>query len=165
MPMRPYCRPPTGVTMSTLRAAGFIGLVSAFLAAACGDSASLNSPLAPSPAGSLVSGGGHSIVSEGKGGNANGNGNGGGQDAGNGKGNNPTPPDNGKPGTPTTPAPAPTSPAPTNPVVGKAEIEGLISGIAGLSLTVDAQEVLVPETAVIRHGSRAVLFAELQVGD
>ena len=93
--------------------------------------------------------------------NGKGNGNGrghdpGGNGRGNGRGNGPNPPSE---------SPNPPSAPPANPVTGTSEIEGLIARIAGLSLTVNGQTVLVPDTAVIRHGSRAILFAELQVGD
>jgi len=102
------------------------------------------------------------MVAQGKGGNGKGNGNGrghdpGGNGRGNGRGNGPNPPGESNPNPPSAP--------PVNPVTGKSEIEGLIERIAGLSLTVNGQTVLVPDTAVIRHGSRAILFAELQVGD
>jgi uncharacterized protein DUF5666/Calx-beta domain-containing protein len=55
---------------------------------------------------------------------------------------------------------------PTTPGSSKTvQLEGLISGIAGDTITVNAQVVAVPLTAIIRHGSRALTFAELQVGD
>ena len=164
--------------MKALKAVGLVAVLGALFAAACSD-ASSTSPTAPS-AGAVMSGGGTSLVSQGNGngnsngngngngnngnngndgnnGNGQGNGNGGGQ--GNGRGNDPAPPA-------TPPAtPAPTTPTPTNPAPAKAEIEGLIESLAGLSLNVNGQAILVPPTAVIRHGSHAILFAELQVGD
>jgi hypothetical protein len=55
---------------------------------------------------------------------------------------------------------------PTTPGSSKTvQLEGLISDIVGDTITVNSQIVTVPLTAIIRHGSRAVTFAELQVGD
>src|SRR5262245_45006460 len=55
----------------------------------------------------------------------------------------------------------PTTPGSSKPV----QLEGLISEITADTITVNAQIVTVPLTAIIRHGSRALTFAELQVGD
>jgi hypothetical protein len=61
---------------------------------------------------------------------------------------------------------SPVSPhLPTNPNTGVSQIEGLIEGIGASSITVNGHSVEVPSTAVIRHGSHAVAFADLQVGD
>ncbi len=165
--------------------------LSGMLTAACGDSMSSTLPTGPSavaasasPAGAATSGATSAVAGDvilavdeansalGKGGNGKaGNGNGNGNDNGKGKddkgnddkgGSPPAPPSSPAPPTNTSPgAPAP----PTNPGTSKVEIEGVIASLAGLSLTVNGQAVLVPSTAVIRHGSRAVAFAELQVGD
>ena len=150
--------------MRRLSAPGLTGLVVALFAAGCAGTSSPGSPTASSPTGSVTSSSGEGglLAAQGKGGNGKGNGNGrghdpGGSGRGNGRGNGPNPPGESNPNPPSAP--------PANPVTGKAEIEGLIAGIAGLSLTVNGQTVLVPDTAVIRHGSRAILFAELQVGD
>ncbi|MEO8679614.1 MAG: DUF5666 domain-containing protein [Vicinamibacterales bacterium] len=146
----------------------------ALLTTACGDSMKSALPTAPSAvvaadsSASTASSGGASIgvdvavlpegeySTEARGGNGNGNGNG------NGKPTNPGPPSN--PGPPTNTSPgAPT--VPTNPGNSKVEIEGLIASFGGLSITVNGQTVLVPTTAVIRHGSTAFTFSQLQVGD
>src|SRR6185369_2732973 len=66
---------------------------------------------------------------------------------------------------PPTSAPTPPTPGNTTPVVSKVELEGLIGSIAGSSVSVNGRMVLVPFTAIIRHGNRAILFSELQVGD
>ena len=52
-----------------------------------------------------------------------------------------------------------------NPAARVVQIEGLITAIAGTSMTVNDQLVAVPADTVIRHGSRAVAFSELLVGD
>jgi hypothetical protein len=59
----------------------------------------------------------------------------------------------------------PTTEAPTPPSGKKVEIEGLISAIAGAVLIVNGQNVLVPATVIVHHGSHLLDFAELQVGD
>jgi hypothetical protein len=50
-------------------------------------------------------------------------------------------------------------------VTGKVELEGPISAITGTSITVSGRAVVVPAGAVIRHGSRAIAFAALRIGD
>lgn len=137
--------------MFKLKAAWLTGLLGAVLVTvACGDSSNSLNPTAPSavPAATMSSETGDSAAESGataKGGVP-------------GKPENPgkpDPKDNGR---------GPSTGAP-NPVTGKIQIEGLISGISGSSLTVNGQTVLVPLTAVIRHGSRAVAYSELQIGD
>ena len=164
--------------MRTLSTAGSIALVGALLTAACGDAKSSLMPTAPSAVVATTlndeATGAESGPTKGKPDNS-GKPDDKGKDDDKGK-----PDDNGKPDDrgkddkgkdqPTAPgAPQPptnTSPgAPTNPVTGKVEIEGLIASITGTSITVNAQAVLVPATAVIRHGSRTVAFSELVVGD
>jgi hypothetical protein len=131
-------------------------------AAACSDSKSSMNPVAPS---AVVLDGSHNAESggiattqakggvpgppEGKGGNGNGNGNG------NGKQPN---------GTPGNQGPS-SNTSPTAPVVKKVEIEGLISAKGGDSITVNAQQVVVPSTCPIRHGQTPFAFADLHVGD
>jgi len=159
-------------TLGSFAAAGAV-----LVAAACGDSSKSMNPTAPSAvaATSLSAEAGDANAESGatgKGGNpgkpdnpGNGNGNGNGNDKGDDKGKSPSTP------TPPTPAPLPVNPipeapvAPTTPVGGKVEIEGLISAIAGASITVNGQAVAVPLGTVIRHGSRAVAFSELSIGD
>lgn len=68
----------------------------------------------------------------------------------------PSAPPNGSPGSPV---------MPTNPVTGKVEIEGRVTSIIGNLVTVAGQAVLVPETAIIRYGSRMFTLADLRVGD
>ena len=146
---------------------GAIVLVGAMSAAACGDSSKSINPTAPSAvaAASLNAEAGDADAESGP---TAGKGNPGKPDnPGNGNGNG-KPDDKGK--APTAPAPpSTTSPgapsAPTNPITGKVEIEGLISAIAGTSITVNGQTVAVPAGTVIRHGSRAVAYSELGLGD
>ena len=166
------------LSVKTLGSLVAVGAV--VVTAACGDSSKSMNPTAPSAlaATSLSAEVGDANAESGttgKGGNpgkpdnpGNGNGNG------NGKGNGDDKDDKGKPpSTPTPPAPAPlpvpptpeTPVAPTNPVGGKVEIEGLITAIAGTSITVNGQTIAVPVGTVIRHGSRAVAFTELSIGD
>ena len=164
--------------MRTLSTAGSIALVGALLTAACGDAKSSLMPTAPSAVVATTlndeATGAESGPTKGKPDNS-GKPDDKGKDDDKGK-----PDDNGKPDDrgkddkgkdqPTAPVgpqpPSNTSPgAPTNPVTGKVEIEGLIASITGTSITVNAQAVLVPATAVIRHGSRTVAFSELVVGD
>ena len=147
---------------------GSIGLVGAlFATAACGDSSKSMNPTAPSAvvAASLNAEAGDANATSGATGNSNpkpkpvnpGNGNG--------NGNGPTP------STPTPPAPPPTNTSPvaprvpTNPTTGKVEIEGVISALAGTSITVNGQTVAVPVGTVIRHGSRTVAYSALRIGD
>lgn len=171
--------------MLSVKIFGSIVLVGAlFATAACSDSSKSLNPTAPSAvaAASLNVEAADAIAESGatagrgnpgkpeNPGNGNGNGNGSGNDD-RGKGNdddkgkapsttppasNTPPPGNTTPGAPT---------APTNPVTGKVEIEGLISAIAGTSITVNGQVVMVPTGTVIRHGSRAVAFSALAIGD
>jgi hypothetical protein len=153
----------------------FVAVGAVLVSAACGDSSKSMNPTAPSAmaAATLSSEIGDANAESGatgKGGNPGkpdnpGNGNGNGNDKGDDKGKSPSTP------TPPAPAPLPVNPipeapvAPTTPVGGKVEIEGLISAIAGASITVNGQAVAVPLGTVIRHGSRAVAFSELSVGD
>ena len=147
---------------------GSIVLVGAlFATAACGDSSKSMNPTAPSAvvAASLNAEAGDANATSGATGNSNpkpkpvnpGNGNG--------NGNGPTP------STPTPPAPPPTNTSPvaprvpTNPTTGKVEIEGVISALAGTSITVNGQTVAVPVGTVIRHGSRTVAYSALRIGD
>lgn len=142
--------------MQTLKMAGTI-VFGALLSTACSDSAASLSPTAPSamltpPA--VLAG---AVSAEASGANGNG------KDK-----NKPTTPIT--PTTPSTPTPptntSPVAPvAPANPVTGKTELEGAIASKAGTSITVNGQVVLVPSTAVIRHGSRVLALADLHVGD
>jgi Calx-beta domain len=133
----------------------FSASVIAVMTAACGDSKSSN-PVAPS---AVVLDGPQSAESGGvsgtqaKGGvpgppDGKGNGNGNGNDNGNGNGKQP-----------------PSNTSPTAPVVKKVEIEGLISAKGGDSITVNAQQIVIPSTCPIRHGQTPFTFAELHVGD
>jgi hypothetical protein len=157
-------------------------VVGVLLSAGCVDVKSSLSPTAPSAVSAAVlhqdDAGGVSGTMAGKGNGSNpGNGNGGGNgnNPGGGKpddkgkpddpGNGKQPPPNTSPGTPAPPAP-PTVPPTTPPsTVTKVEIEGLIGGIAGNAITVNSRSVAVPDAAIIRHGNRALLFSQLQVGD
>jgi hypothetical protein len=144
--------------MLKLKAAWLTGLLGTVLVTiACGDSSNSLNPTAPSvvPAATMSSETGDSAAESGA----------------TAKGGNP-----GKPDKPDNPKGkdreedgdddrGPSTGAPTNPVTGRVQIEGLISGISGSSLTVNGQTVLVPLTAVIRHGSRAVAYSELRIGD
>lgn len=156
--------------MVSLRTAGSIVLASAVLiTVACGDAAKSRNPTAPSAvvassvndeagdpyAESGTTSRGGSPGAPANPGNGNGSANGNGNDNGRGP-STPTPPSNTSPGSPT---------APTNPVTGKVEFEGLIAAIGGTSITVNGQVIVVPVDAVIRHGSRAVAFSELRIGD
>lgn len=153
--------------MVSLRTAGSIGLASAILiTAACGDSSRSLNPTAPSAVVATTvndEAGDPGAVSgtTARGGNpgppANPGNSGSPGNPGNDRGPSaPTPPTNTSPGSPT---------VPTNPVTGKVELEGLITAISGTSITVNGQVVVVPVGAVIRHGSRAVAFSELRIGD
>lgn len=150
--------------MQSLKMAGTLGLCATLLTTACSDSPASPSPTAPSavstPAAALSGAGSTEIsTASGNGHGNNGNGNG---DNGNGNGTD-------KP-TPTAPVPPTnTSPdrpvAPVSPLTGKVEIEGIIASKDSTAITVRGQAVLVPATAVIRHGSRLYGFADLAVGD
>ncbi len=131
--------------MLIVKTAGLVGLIGALLAtAACGDSSRSLNPTAPSAvvAASINDEAGDATATSGATGNSKpkpvnpGNGNG------NGNGN-----------------------GPTNPTTGKVEIEGLISAIAGTSITVNSRTVSVPVGTVIRHGSRTVAYSALRIGD
>lgn len=155
----------TGEPMNTSKGFWSLLIAGAVVTAACGDSKSSMNPTAPSAvvadAQSLESGegvsgsmakGGIPGPPQGKGG-GNGNGNG------NGNGKQPT-------GTPGGQAPTNTSPgSPHAPGLKKVEIEGLIFAKSGDSITVNGQQVVVPPTCVIRHGSTMFTFADLHVGD
>lgn len=127
----------------------------ALVTAACGDSSKAMNPTSPSAvAATDLSAGAGDVAAES--GPTAGKGNPGKpDDPGKGNGN-----DKGKP--PTSPgAPA----LPTNPITGRTQVEGLISSIAGTSITVNGQLIAVPVGTVIRHGSRAVAYSELGIGD
>jgi len=124
-------------------------IAGAFVTVACGDSKSSLNPVAPSAivfdgAQSAQSGG--IVGPQGKGGvpgppeDRGNNGN----DPGSGKN-----PNSGAPGTPTAPG------------LKKVQIEGLISATSGDSITVNGQNVIVPSTCPIRHGSTLFNFADL----
>jgi hypothetical protein len=163
--------------MRTLRMTGATGLLCAMITAACADSSPSLLPTSPSAvsasssntlaatvqsgtmASVVVAGDVNSVLGHGNGngngggnpnanGGSNGNGNGGGNGNGNGNGNQP---------------PAVQTPAP--PSSKKVELEGLISAVAGNVLTVNGQEVVVPATVVVHHGSHVVDFSDLAVGD
>jgi hypothetical protein len=129
-------------------------------AAACSDSKSSMNPVGPSAVvldGPQNAESGGIATTQAKGGvpgppDGKGNGN----DNGNGNGKQP----NGTPGNQT-----PSNTSPTAPVVKKVEIEGLISAKGGDSITVNAQQVVVPSTCPIRHGQTPFGFADLHVGD
>lgn len=159
--------------MLSVKTVGSFVLVGAVLAtAACGDSSTAVNPTAPSAvaattvnaeagSSSVESGatarGGNPGKPENPGnGNDRGNGNDDGQDNENGNGHGS---DKGPSNQP------PTATPPGNPGTSRVEIEGLISAIAGTSITVNARTVNVPVSAVIRHGQRAVAFSELAIGD
>jgi hypothetical protein len=97
----------------------------------------------------------------------------GGNKGGNGNGNGNSNPGNGNPGNGKQPNGAPGGQAPTNgspgspsaPGLKKVEIEGLISAKGGDSITVNGQQVVVPPTCPIRHGSTMYAFADLHIGD
>jgi len=151
--------------MLSVNTAGSIGVVLALLVtAACGDSSRSSNPTAPSAVVAVPvhietgDANAESGATAGKGKPVN-PGNGNSDDKGkDDKGKSPSTP---APTTPTPPSPTP----PANPVTGKLEIEGLISAISGTSITVNGQTVAVPAGTVLRHGSRAVAFSELGVGD
>jgi len=147
-------------------------LAAAILTGACGDSNSSMNPTAPSAvsAAAVQEAPGSAEGESGVTGNPKNN-NGGGNN-GNGNGNGRGPKDdrgNDQPAPPSTPGPsAPTPPSntsPTNPGQSKVEIEGLISAVGSANITVNGQTILVPETAVISHGSRMLEFNDLHVAD
>lgn len=119
-------------------------IAGAFVTVACGDSKSSLNPVAPSAVvfdGSQNAQSGGIVSPQGKGGVP-----GPPED----RGNNPN---NGAPGTPTAPG------------LKKVQIEGLISATGGDSITVNGQNVIVPSTCPIRHGSTLFNFADLHIGD
>ncbi len=128
-------------------------IAGAFVTVACGDSKSSLNPVAPSAIvfdGSQNAQSGGIVGPQGKGGvpgppeDRGNNGN----DPGSGKN-----PNSGAPGTPTAPG------------LKKVQIEGLISATGGDSITVNGQNVIVPSTCPIRHGSTLFNFADLHIGD
>lgn len=139
----------------------------ALFAAACGDSKSSMNPVAPSAvvidaSQSDDSGGGVSSTTakndkdKDKGKNGNGNGKSG--------------PGNGQPTAPTAPAvpgnvTPPSNTTPPAPVTAKVELEGRISAKSSTTITVNAQVISVPSTAVIRHGNTRFKLSDLRVGD
>jgi hypothetical protein len=86
----------------------------------------------------------------GRGNNGNGNGNGHGND------NQPSGPGGGGP---------PSNTSPSAPGLNKVEIEGLVQAVGADTLTVNAQMVLVPEDAVIRHGQTPIELSAINIGD
>jgi len=143
--------------MTTQKIVWSLLLSGAVVTAACGDSKSLN-PVAPSAvvvdgpqsdsASSAVSGpqarGGVPGPPEDRGGDKDKDK----DDNGGGRGKNPQ---------------APTNTTPTAPK--KVEIEGLIFAKTGDSITVNAQNIVVPATCPIRHGQTPFTFADLKRGD
>lgn len=162
--------------MSSVKTTWSIGAALALLVtAACGDSTKSLNPTAPSAVVAATApaetsdANAESGATAGKGnpgkpenpGNGNGNSDDKGKDD---KGKSPSTPAPSTPVPPTNTSPgAPTSPA--NPITGKLEIEGLITAIAGTSITVNGQTVTVPAGTVIRHGSRALALSQLGIGD
>lgn len=163
--------------MQTLKIASLV-LAGAVLTVACGDSnASLN-PTAPSAVSAAVqqdpdaaTGGESSTTGGPKNNNGNGNGNNGnGNGNGKGRGGNdqptvpsaPTPP----PGNVTPPSnTTPSNTTPTGPIVGRLQIEGLITEVDDNTIIVNGKTVFVPEAAVIRHGNRRYELDDLRPGD
>src|SRR5262245_19785760 len=121
-----------------LKTVGAMILLAAVFTAACSGSGS-TSPTSPS-AGSFLSSvdAAAAVQPDAKGGNGNGRGNGGnpGNGIGNGHGDDSTP-GNPHADPPTTSTPGPSPAPPFTSVAGRIEIEGLISAIAGLSITVN----------------------------
>ena len=146
--------------MTTLKFTWSLVIAASLATAACGDSKLSMNPVAPSAvvvdAQSVEAGdpGAVSDVTAGKGKDKdktkNGNGNGNGNDK-----------------QPSVPAPptAPGNTTPPAPVTKKVELEGLISAKGANTITVNAQLVTVPSTAVIRHGNRSFKFSDLRVGN
>lgn len=164
-------------------------LAGAVVTAACGESKSSMNPVAPSAvvsgAQGLDTGASGGVVSttggpkpgngngNGGGGNGNGNGNSGGGNGngnsggGNGNGNSGGGNGNGN-GNGQQPSVPPSQQLPTNTTpttTQRVELEGLISAKGAAGITVNGQLVLVPASAVIRHGNRMFTFADLHVGD
>jgi Domain of unknown function (DUF5666) len=157
--------------MPTLKLTGAIGLFCAVLATACADPSS-SLPTSPSAvslsdssaqASAVSSSGSSAAIETGSApelsaalGKPQGNGNGGGNGNGNPNGNGGGSGNGNRP---------PAVQAPAAPSSKKVELEGLISAIAGNVLTVNSQDVVVPATVVVHHGSHVVDFADLVVGD
>jgi hypothetical protein len=59
----------------------------------------------------------------------------------------------------------PSNTTPPAPVTRKVELEGMISAKGTNTITVNAQLVSVPSSAVIRHGSKTFKFSDLKVGN
>lgn len=121
-------------------------MLAAALNVACGDSAPALNLVGPSAvvapgAQQDTAGGGIVTVAGGRQGTSG---------SGGGNGNS----DSGKP-------PSNTSPT----TVRRIEVEGVISAKGATTVTVNAQLITVPASAVIRHGSTFFTFADLQVGD
>lgn len=143
-------------------------VAAALVAAACGDSKSSLNPTAPSALSAAASNAeasaedveAGSMANGPKPGNGNGNGGGGngnrGGGNGNGNGNQPRTPANTSPTDPTSPVP---------PGKSKVEIEGLISAVDEVSITVNAQMVMVTDDTVIRKGNREYELSDLDRGD
>lgn len=137
--------------MLSVKSLGSIILVGAlFATVACGDSAKSLNPTAPSAvaAATLNEEAGDPGAVSGS----------------TGKGDNKGKPDDDKGRPPSNTSPGAPS-APSNPGSSKVEIEGVISALVGTSITVNGRTVNVPDGTVIRHGSRAVAFSQLGVGD
>ena len=128
-------------------------IAGAFVTVACGDSKSSLNPVAPS---AIVFDGSQNVQS---GGIAGPQGKGGVPGPPEDRGNNSNNPGNGK--NPNSGAPG----TPTAPGLKKVQIEGLISATGGDSITVNGQNVIVPSTCPIRHGSTLFNFADLHIGD
>lgn len=144
------------------RTEGLWPLIVAFAiaATACGDSRSSTNPVAPS---AVIAGAQSDEAGGVSGPTAKGGVPGPPADKGNGNGNGKQPA-----GTPGGGGQAPTngSPgAPTAPGLKKVEIEGLIAAKGGDSITVNGQQVVVPPSCPIRHGSTSFTFADLHIGD
>jgi hypothetical protein len=125
-------------------------IAGAFVTVACGDSKSSMNPVAPS---AIVFDGSQNAQS---GGIAGPQGKGGVPGPPEDRGNNRNDPGSGE---------NPNSGAPTAPGLKKVQIEGLISATGGDSITVNGQNVIVPSTCPIRHGSTLFNFADLHTGD
>ena len=145
--------------MSRLKKVRPLGLLAVLLTAACGTSPQSLNPTGPSAfAGASVAFDEDGGVSDAAAVNVQANG---------------KPNDKGKPDDKGKPEPAPVPPTtspdspepPASPVTRTIQIEGVIAAISGRSVTVNGHDVVVPDGTVIRHGSRAVAFSELRIGD
>jgi hypothetical protein len=141
--------------MTTLKITWSLVIAGAVMTAACGDSKSSMNPVAPS---AVVIGAqsDEAGATDGVSGPTA-------------KGGVPGPPadkgDKGKKPDETPGGKAPTNTTPGAPGRQKVEIEGLISAKGGDSITVNAQQVVVPPACPIRHGQTMFTFADLHVGD